>query len=118
MTDDDINMWFCITSFSLSVMNHAERGKVLQPNSHTVCISSSLPGISATAVMNRSSFNSENSSADTLLSRASVLISSDVWRSGSIDPYILQLDTLWVVSEEFQVLAILLPKKEHLIHFG
>jgi hypothetical protein len=76
-----------------------------------------IPGIPATAVLNRSACHSENSSADTLLSRASV-ISSDVWRSGSIAPYIPELDTLWVVSEELQALAILLPKKEHLKHFG
>jgi hypothetical protein len=76
-----------------------------------------IPGTSVTAVLKRSAFPSENSSADTL-SRASVLISSDVWRDGSRAPYILEIDTRWVVSEELHVLAILLPKKQHLIHFG
>jgi hypothetical protein len=77
-----------------------------------------IPGISATVVLYRLVSPSENISADTLVSRASFLISSDVWRSGSIGPYILELDTLRVVSEELHVLAILLPKKEYLIHFG
>jgi hypothetical protein len=39
MTDD--NMLSCFTSFAISVMIHAERGKVLKPNAGTVCISSS-----------------------------------------------------------------------------
>ena len=39
MTDD--NMLSCITNLAISVMIHAERGKVLQSNAGTVCISSS-----------------------------------------------------------------------------
>ena len=116
MTDDKMS---CITSFAISVMIHAERGKVLWPNAGTVCISSSHKYQEYPQLLycKRLVFPSENSSADTLLSRAS-FISSDVWRSGSIGPYIFELDTLWVVSEQLHILDIFVPKKEHLIHLG